>query len=283
MDDAITLDFHVHAGMERRGLPLSAFVESLAARGVRVAGFVDHAECYYASTFYDGFQQYFDSLERDGFTSYPRQPDALPVFFADVQSAAAQAPIKILRGLEIAGVDDVPDPFLDLPDYFLNCSTNLHREAGDTYGARAAARIRRFGRRIAPTRKPGIIAHPFRELYAARTKSADGGRSAPKEWLTPDDARRMAHAAAEYGLFLEVNEGCLRNVPPGSPVADLAVHAVGLLLAQGAALSVGSDSHSPPTPAYAPAFLRVVTACGLTDATFAAARRALVGPHRLEP
>ena len=272
-------DLHVHAGLERAGRSLADFERALAARGVLRAGLVDHAECYYPSAFYPGFTAYVEELQRVAPWPYPRTTDGLRRFFREARAGHPDRTLTIACGLEIGDCARVPDAFLALPDYFLNCSSMLRLEPGLTFAVRLAARMRRFSARVRDAGKPAIVAHPFRELYRERAaRTAEGDASSPAQFLPPSEIRRIVDAAGEGGLFLEVNEGCLGDAPEDGPVADLAVHAVGRLAEAGARLSFGSDSHEPPGPVLAPALTRVLRECDLKAAHFAAVGRAIFGP-----
>jgi histidinol phosphatase-like PHP family hydrolase len=271
-------DLHVHAGIERGAHTLEDFLAALARRGVTRVGLVDHAECYYDSSFYPGFGAHLDGLRQTAPWPYARDAGGLRAFYRDAADIRAGGRFEIALGLEIGDCDRAPEALLDLPDYFLNCSSMLGLEAESTHAGRLLSRMQRFHRLVAGRGKPAIVAHPFRELYhACARRAADAAPPAPRKLLAEEDVRLIVDAAAGMGLFLEWNEGCLACFPGQGPVAELATHIAGCLEAEKARLSYGSDSHHPPAPVRPAASIRAMRDGGLSRVRFRAAEEALFG------
>jgi len=273
--DVLRVDLHVHVGNERWHHPLAAFVVALRARGVTVAGLVDHAE-FYVEPKSDWVRSHYAALTAAGVEPYPGTLDGLRTFYHDIEALRPFAGLAVLKGLEVADIEAVPEAFFEFPDYLAHCFGNVADEDGPTFGHRAAARVRRFGGRVRPTGKPGIVNHPFRARSWVYRDLVEAGRAPPPhEFITADDVARLAGAAAEEDLILEVNYGAFAGYEASHPVVDLYVHAVGRLVACGADLCLGSDSHRPPADSFPPSVLRVLRESGLGAAQVARVRRLL--------
>jgi len=265
----LALDLHVHAGIERWGRPLAAFLDALRSRGVRLAGLLDHSE-FYVEQKPDWILGVLAEQKKAGVTAYPGDLAGLRAFYADLDSIAGSAEPRFLKGLEVKGIRLTPDAFFEFPDYLANCVDALEREQGTTFAERLASRIRRFGEKIRHTGKPGIIHHPFRPLVAPyKELVASGAAPPPEAFLPAADLARIIDAAGEYGLFIEVNLSTLAAAEESERLLGLFVYLVRSLVEAKVDLSFGSDSHEPPQPTIAPGALRVLRESGL-------------GPERLD-
>lgn len=265
--NVLSIDLHVHAGDERWGKPLSDFTRALAARGVVLAGLLDHVEFYLPGT--GGFmKEYLQQQKAKGTTAYPEDLDGLRALYRDLDALARPEGLRILKGLEVKDADATPAEYLALPDYLCFCFGEVHDPPGEPFGKRAAAMIRKVGKAFAPSGKPGIVNHAFRNrAWAYRDLLAKGGAPPPEAFITADDIARMVEAAKEGALAIEVNLSDLGSYakPEQRPMLDLLLHATTQLVRCGADLSIGSDSHSPPAPALSPAVIEVIEKAGVNE------------------
>jgi len=259
MTDIREFDLHVHVGDERGPNPLSAFVEGLAARGVRYVGLCDHVEIYVPNKGPWAVDHHRHLVEK-GWQWYTGDLGGLKALYADIDAIGADDNgLSTRKGLEIGNIDNTPDGFLELPDFLSHCFGRLKEELGETWADRAASRIRRFGRKVAGTGKPGVINHPFRyRLGEYRRQIEAGAPPRPDEILNAETIHRMADAAREFGLFLEVNMRTIRGAAREPRALDLLARCVKWLVESGAPLSFGSDFHKPPEAEFDPAVERVL-------------------------
>ncbi len=262
--DIREFDIHVHVGDERGPSPQSAFVAALVARGVKYVGMCDHVEIYVPNKGEWAVNHHKHLIEK-GWQWYPGDMAGLKALYADIDAlAAAGNGLTIRKGLEIGNIDNTPDEFLEPPDYLSHCFGRVDNEEGDTWAERAAARIRRFGRKVGPTGKPGIINHPFRYRLGDFQERLRAGESPPPhDFIDADGIRRLADAAGECGLYLEVNTRTIRGARNEPPALDLLAWCVARLVESGADLSFGSDFHKPPEGEPSPEVERVLRDSGL--------------------
>ncbi len=264
--NVLSVDLHVHTGNERWGKPILAFTQALYARGVRLCGLLDHVELHLMTV--DWANSLHEQLQAQNIPHYDPGMEGLRAMYRDIDAADRPAGLRILKGLEFKEIDATPEECLRLPDYVCFCFGEVGELEGDTFGHRAAQRIRQVGRKVRPTGKACIINHPFRNrLWAFRDLLAKGAPPA-EQFISADDVKRMVEAAAEFDLALEVNQNDIAGCqdPAQRPALDLCIHAVSLLVQSGADLSLGSDSHAPPAAEYPPAVLEVVEKSGLSEA-----------------
>jgi histidinol phosphatase-like PHP family hydrolase len=265
--NVLQLDLHLHAGNERWGLPVSAFVEGAAARGVRLLGLLDHVE-FYLPEKSDWIAGLYAQMDARKLEHYAADLSGLRRMYGEFDALARPAGMRIVRGLEFNNVPATPDEALAMPDYACFCFGDVSAEAGETFGQRAAARIRQVGAKVRPLGKPCIINHPFRNrLWLRRDALAAGSVLPADQYISRDDVRRMADAAGECGIALEVNLSDLTAYEQLAqrPVLELAISAYAELVAVGADLSIGSDSHAPPKPDFSPAVIETVQRAGITS------------------
>jgi len=261
----LAIDLHVHVGVERLTTPIADFVTALEARRVALAGFVDHAEYYFGKQS-DWARRVRKNLETRGERFYAADPAGLRLLYADIDAVARRTDMRIVKGLELGAISEVPDSVLELPDFLANCFGNVEIENGTTFGERATSRIRRFGQRIRHTGKPGIINHPFRDrIHDYHGLVSAAMAPSPESFITADDIARVTDACREFSLFIEINLGTIGTMTVSDPCLDLAAYVIGSLAESGADLSIGSDSHQPPAPTFPDAVVRVVRESGLSS------------------
>ena len=268
-------DFHVHAGNEARGRKPGEFLSALEARGVVFAGLCDHAEFYFERQS-QWHVDYRAAAAARGETLYPPSLDGLKAWCADLKAARRKAAMPFVVGLELCRYAETPDSFLEVPEFLSMCFSIRDDPTREDFGAVAAERIRQFAAKIKPAGKPGIVNHPFRDRYGAYRDMVAAGQTPPpvEKFISRDDVARIAGAAGENGLFVEVNIGALSYYSKFETVVDLCVRAEGLLAESGVGLSVGSDCHQPPA-ALAPEMVKVVQQAGLTAKRFEPVARKL--------
>ena len=259
------IDLHVHAGNERYEASIADFLAALHARGVTLCGLLDHVELH---LMLDNWSRALrKQLDERNLPYYRSGIGGLQDLYRDIDAAARPGGMRVLKGLEFNNTAATPDEALALPDFLCFCFGDVSNRPGATYGERAADQIRQVGRKILPSGKAGIINHPFRQrLWAYKDLCARHEAPPVAQFISEDDVRRMAEAAGEYDLALEINLGDLflliGSTPEHAALRALWLHAAGTLVASGASLSLGSDSHKLPGP-FEPAILDLVAAIGL--------------------
>ncbi len=249
------MDLHVHAGLERGERSLADFVSALHTRGVKYAGLLDHVELHMRLGNWG--REHGDELRNRQLKAGTRWEAGTSGVVALYESFRAmhypegmlcRAGIEFNRNSLIA----IPPPVEALmpADYISFCFGNLEDCPGETYGERAAHRIRQVGRLIAVTGKPGIVNHPFRNMLREYRLLLDSGAPVPppEEFVTRDDVLRMIEAAEGCGLALEANQSDMNydEHAHARQTRLLCVHALRIVVESGVPMSIGSDCHCPP-------------------------------------
>jgi len=277
--DVLELDLHVHAGSELWGTPQSDFVRALQARGVTLAGLLDHAE-FYVDDKPSWIADSTEARRAKGGKFYSGDIEGLKSFYDDIESLKRSSDLNIVAGMELGDIEGTPEAFFEFPQYLSHCFGVSSEESGESFGQKAAGRIRRFGEKVRHAGKPGIINHPFRSRIGHYKELVEAGQApSPEAFITADDIARMVDALAEYGLFLEVNLGTFAGMEECEPAVGLGVHAMQLVVEANAHLSIGSDSHQPPPPTFSPAVTRLIRESGLREWHFGRIVDELRGPR----
>ncbi len=273
--NVLQIDFHVHAGSEMWSTPREAFFTALDALGIRMSGLLDHAEFYFESK-PDWVANSIRTQKERGIDVGDRSEAGLRAFCQELRAVRATGAHDFFIGLEFADADRLPESFLAHPEYVSNCF-GISTADGVARGRRAAEDIRRLGRKIRSSGKPGILNHAFRPLVLKAREAAMAGTPVAHELLIcADDVHRVCDAVMEEGLFLEFNTGTIRLVEDCRGALDFFIYVLRLVEERGPNMSVGSDSHQP-TPPLTDGIRYVVENAALGDARFVALTERMLG------
>jgi DNA polymerase (family X) len=198
-------DLHMHSTWSDGRGSIAAMAEAARACGYSHIALTDHS-AYLGIT--------------NGLDGARLREQASEINALNQQYAAAGDPFRILRGVE---VDITPDGSLALPDEVL---AELDLVVASPHVQLNQPPDQATERMLRAIRNPhvDIIGHPT-------------GRLIDKRPGAPIDIDRVAQAAAEHRVLLEINSGPDR--------LDLEASAVRRALALGATLTINSDAHRP--------------------------------------
>lgn len=262
-----TVDFHVHCGNERNGIPPVDFITTLEKNGINHAALIDHAE-FYLETQSPWVKSFRQQAHDRGASLYSEGINGLRDLYNDLRTLRQDANIPLTLGVEILNPAQITDELLTLPEFFCNCFHLPPLSLTQKPGEAASALIAKFGKRMRSGGKPGIINHPFRDRFGPYHEMLEKGtRISPEEWVPRDEVRRMADSALEYNLFLEVNLSDLTWHTTQTMAGDLCKYTTEMLASSGAMLSLGSDSHRIPQKML-PSIENLLIESGLTPSHF---------------
>lgn len=239
-------DFHVHCGAERAGHAQIEFVKALQAHGIRRAGLLDHYE-FYRGDRSPWFMTFRKDATRKGFEVYPDTFEGMQLMYDQLFALREEVELDFAIGIEFRRPAQIEDCYLERPEYITNCFHINDAPAGGSFGECAATLIRSFGERVRPFGKQAIVNHPFRDCLGPYGELLEKNEAPPPEAYFPsDEVHRMADAAEEYDLVLEINMGDINYHAPRHPALfDLMVHLHAALGETGLPLCLGSDAHQP--------------------------------------
>lgn len=256
--DIHQMDFHYHAGQERKNKTLRQHLEHAAVTGRRIIGITDH------------YGRYSPNFIHPGESIYERSIKGLLDYYNELDELRSEFNILTLYFAPELGssvdYDGIPDEVHNISDFYICEPTHTGWDMKENTGRllERLAETAEFSRKV---NKPVLLAHPFREAVNLRlvrnpidpAVTNMSRRESIYKYSVEEvndffmlDVVQLGKAAAKYDIPVEVNGETHNRIRvtnlPGPLQLLWAAYAI--MKEQGAGFVPGSDQHDFSTGRY---------------------------------